>query len=89
MVVFKMRESVLTARYSPVCNVLRQWKTSLILTYSIDMSIISMLIESTDSMILILILILILQWTYRDSVLSSDARLHVHPIHFLARRAVC
>ena len=32
---------------------------------------------------------LILQWTYRDSVLSSDARLHVHPIHFLARRAVC
>ena len=34
-----MRESVPTARYSPVCNVLRQWKTSLIL------------IESTDSMI--------------------------------------
>ena len=31
----------------------------------------SLLIESTDSMILIL------QWTYRDSVLSSDARLHV------------
>ena len=28
-----MRESVPTARYSPVCNVLRQWKTSLILTY--------------------------------------------------------
>ena len=24
-----------------------------------------------------------------DSVVSSDARLHVHPIHFLARRAVC
>ena len=23
------------------------------------------------------------------SVLSSDARLHVNPIHFLARRAVC
>ena len=42
-------------------------------------------IESTDSMILILIL----QWTYRDSVLSSDARLHVNQIHFLARRAVC
>ena len=38
---------------------------------------------------LILILILILQWTYRDSVLYSDARLHVNPIHFLARRAVC
>ena len=48
----------------------------------------SLLIESTDSMILSLILIL-LQWTYRDRVLSSDARLHVHPIHFLARRAVC
>ena len=30
-----MRESVPTARYSPVCNVLRQWKTSLILTYSV------------------------------------------------------
>ena len=26
-----MRESLPTARYSPVCNVLRQWKTSLIL----------------------------------------------------------
>ena len=49
----------------------------------------SLLIESTDSMILILILILLLQWTYRDSVLFSDARLHVHPIQFLARRAVC
>ena len=35
-----MRESVPTARYSPVCNVLRQWKTLLILT-----------LESTDSMI--------------------------------------
>ena len=74
MVVFKMRESVPTARYSPVCNVLRQWKTSLILTYRVYR-------------LKILILIL-LQWTYRDSDLSSDARLHVHPIHFLARRAV-
>ena len=35
IVVFKMRESVPTARYSPVCNVLRQWKTSLILTYRV------------------------------------------------------
>ena len=35
MVLFKMRESVPTARYSPVCNVLRQWKTSLILTYRV------------------------------------------------------
>ena len=31
-----MRESVPTARYSTVCNVLRQWKNLLILTYSID-----------------------------------------------------
>ena len=30
-----MRESVPAARYSPVCNVLRQWKTSLILTYRV------------------------------------------------------
>ena len=30
-----MRESIPTARYSPVCNVLRQWKTSLILTYRV------------------------------------------------------
>ena len=30
-----MRESVPTTRYSPVCNVLRQWKTSLILTYRV------------------------------------------------------
>ena len=28
MVVFKMRDSVPSARYSPVCNVLCQWKTS-------------------------------------------------------------
>ena len=35
MVVFKMRESVPTARYAPVCNVLCQWKTSLILTYRV------------------------------------------------------
>ena len=35
MVVFKMRESVPIARYSPVCNVLRQWKTLLILTYRV------------------------------------------------------
>ena len=46
----------------------------------------SLLIESTDS--IVLILILILQWTYRDSVLSSDAHLHVYPIHFLTRHAV-
>ena len=36
MVVFKMRESVPSPRYSPVCNVLRQWKTSLIPTYQVD-----------------------------------------------------
>ena len=30
-----MRESVPIARYSPVCNVLRQWKTLLILTYTV------------------------------------------------------
>ena len=35
MVLFKMRESVPTARYSPVCNVLCQWKISLILTYRV------------------------------------------------------
>ena len=29
MVVFKLRDSVPSARYSPICNVLRQWKTSL------------------------------------------------------------
>ena len=48
--------------------------------------IFKMFLESTNSMILILIILL---WTYRDSVLSSDARLHVNPFHFLARRAVC
>ena len=40
-----MRDSVPSPRYSPVCNVLRQWKTSLILTYRV------LLIEFTDSMI--------------------------------------
>ena len=38
-----MRESVPTARYSPVCNVLRQWKISLIIE-SVDS-----IIESVDS----------------------------------------
>ena len=44
-----MRESVPTARYSPVCNVLRQWKTSLILTYRVYR-----LYDNTDSMIIIM-----------------------------------
>ena len=35
MVVFKMRDSVPSARYSPICNVLRQWKTSLTPIYSL------------------------------------------------------
>ena len=35
MVVFKIRESVPSARYSPICNVLRQWKTSLIPIYRV------------------------------------------------------
>ena len=30
-----MRDSVPSARYSPVCNVLHQWKTSLIPTYRV------------------------------------------------------
>ena len=77
MVVFKMRDSVPSPRYSAICNVLRQWKTSLIPTYRVYQ-----LYDSSSS-------------SYspvdlpRDSVLSSDARLHVNPIHFLARRAVC
>ena len=32
---FKMRDSVSSARYSLVCNVLRQWKTSHISTYRV------------------------------------------------------
>ena len=35
MVVFKMRDSVPNARYSSVCNVLRQWSISLIPTYRV------------------------------------------------------
>ena len=35
IVVFKMRDSVPNARYSPVCNVLPQWKTSLTPTYRV------------------------------------------------------
>ena len=30
-----MRDSIPSPRYSPVCNVLRQWKTSLIPTYRV------------------------------------------------------
>ena len=35
MVVFKMRDSVPSVRYSSVCNVLRQWSISLIPTYRV------------------------------------------------------
>ena len=35
MVVFKMRDSLPSARYSPICNVLRQWNTSLIPIYRV------------------------------------------------------
>ena len=35
MVVFKMRDSVPSPRYSAIYNVLRQWKTSLIPTYRV------------------------------------------------------
>ena len=35
MVVFKMRDSVHSARYSSVCNVLRLWSISLIPTYRV------------------------------------------------------
>ena len=37
MVVFIMHDSVPSARYSPVCNVLRQWKTSFIPTLAFIM----------------------------------------------------
>ena len=35
-----MRDSLPSARYSPICNVLRQWKTSLIPIYRLYDSII-------------------------------------------------
>ena len=35
MVAFKIRDSVPSARYSSVCNVLRQWSISLIPTYRV------------------------------------------------------
>ena len=35
MVVFKKRDSVPSARYSSVCNVLRQWRIWLIPTYRV------------------------------------------------------
>ena len=47
-----MRDSVPSARYSPVCNVLRQWKTSLIPTYRVASSSPRsslLIIESVDS----------------------------------------
>ena len=51
MVVFKMRDSIPSARYCPVCNVLHQWKTSLF-------------IESTDSIIkkALALDIMLLEW---------------------------
>ena len=37
MVVFKMRDSVPSTRYSSVCNVLRLWNISLIPTYRVSL----------------------------------------------------
>ena len=81
MVVFKMCDSVPSLRYSPVCNVLRQWKTSLIPPYRVYRFYDSYSYSSSSS-----------SYSPVDlphSVLSSDARLHVNPIHFLARCVVC
>ena len=48
MVVFKKRDSVPSARYSSVCNVLRQWRIWLIPTYRVyqlyDMVMMSLLV---------------------------------------------
>ena len=48
-----MRDSLPSARYSPVCNVLRQWKTSLIPTYRVyrlyDTNIATKVINSPNS----------------------------------------
>ena len=46
-VVFKMRDSVPSPKYSAICNVLRQWKTSLIPTYRVGR--LYDIIESVDS----------------------------------------
>ena len=46
MVVFKKRDSVPSARYSSVCNVLRQWRIWIIPTYRVVDSM------TTDSMIM-------------------------------------
>ena len=67
----------------PYSTCIRSFFDSNILTSLFIFKMFFRSLESIDSMILIL------QWTYRDSILSSDARLHVNPIHFLAQRAVC
>ena len=54
MVLFKMRDSVPSARYSSVCNVLLQWSISLIPTYRVRVYG-HYLIESTDSITICLL----------------------------------
>ena len=53
MVVFKMRDSVPSARYSSICNVLHQWSISLIPTYTVyllyDIYIYIYLLESSST----------------------------------------
>ena len=61
MAVFEMRDNVPSARYSPICNVLRQWKTSLIPIYRVY----------TDSMIILLFIIFSTVLIYR---LASNNR---------------
>ena len=49
MMVFKMRDSVPSTRYSSVCNVLRQWNISLIPTYRVYDSMIHIRIKKSNS----------------------------------------
>ena len=64
---FKMRDSVPSARYSPICNVLRQWKTSLIPTYRVyrlydyySFLIIIIIVIKKNIIVIIIIIIIII-----------------------------
>ena len=60
-----MRENVPSARYSPVCNVLRQWRIWLIRTYRVY-RLYDYLIFIINSLPEVLVnLIIILQWNLR------------------------
>ena len=70
-----MRDSLPSARYSPICNVLRQWKTSLILTYRVYRLYDEKLVVADKCL-----KVSGLSIKSRSSIICIDLSMHVHVV---------